>query len=427
MFENLLHQPVSDLLREDILSNNLPNSILFYGPEYSGKTTAALELARVISCQGNGDWTCKCSSCIKHKLLSYPDVLITGSQNCPLEIRACAGTFLKTRTQSTCFLFVRSVRKLIQRFNPVLWEEEESKISKAAGIINGIQNSLEELNPLGILPDGDSLDKMVRGIVSDCEKINSDFLPRQLPVNQVRKISFWAHSAPVGKKKVVIIENADEMAESARNAFLKLLEEPPTDLEIILLTTKRGSIMPTILSRVRTYSFIDRSVEQEREVLNRVFHYSQEESSGLKSFFYSYLPVSLKDIEKAAALLLQAVVNRVIDEGKKPSPAISEGIHSVLSEEAFLNNEIPDFDNAVPVIFEMLNKFSPDLIFTLFMQKILYVISRSCRQKQFISRDGEIADKAMGIIREAYRSYSVYNISISNILEKLALDIFDLF
>ena len=88
------------------------------------------------------------------------------------------------------------------------------------------------------------------------------------------------------------------MAESARNAFLKLLEEPPTDLEIILLTTKRGSIMPTILSRVRTYSFIDRSVEQEKEVLNRVFHYSQEESSGLKSFFYSYLPVSLKDIEK---------------------------------------------------------------------------------------------------------------------------------
>ena len=124
---------------------------------------------------------------------------------------------------------------------------------------------------------------------------------------------------------------------------------------------------------------------------------------------------------------MQAVVNRVIDEGKKPSPAISEGIHSVLSEEAFLNNEIPGFDNAVPVIFEMLNKFSPDLIFTLFMQKILYVISRSCRQKQFISRDGEIADKAMGIIREAYRSYSVYNISISNILEKLALDIFDLF
>lgn len=427
MFENLLHQSVSNLLREDILSNNLPNSILFYGPEYSGKTTAALELARVVSCQGKGDWTCNCSSCIKHKLLSHPDVLITGSQNCPLEIRACAETFLKTRNQSTCFLFIRSVRKLIQRFNPVLWEDEESKISKAAGIINGIQDNLEELNPLGSLPEGDSLEKIVKNIVSDCEKINSDFLPRQLPVNQVRKISFWAHNAPVGKKKVVIIENADEMAESARNAFLKLLEEPPAALEIILLTTRRGSIMPTILSRVRTYSFIDRSVEQEREVLARVFHYPREDCSGLKTFFYSYLPVTLKDIEKAAALLLQAVLNRVIDEGKKPSPAISEGIHSVLHEEVFLNNEIPSFDNAVPAVFEMLNKFSPDLIFSLFMQKILYVISRSCRQKQFISRDGEIADRAIGKVREAYRAYSVYNLSISSVLEKLTVDIFDLF
>ena len=246
MFENLLHQPVSDLLREDILSNNLPNSILFYGPEYSGKTTAALELARVISCQGNGDWTCKCSSCIKHKLLSHPDVLITGSQNCPLEIRACAGTFLKTRTQSTCFLFVRSVRKLIQRFNPVLWEEEESKISKAAGIINGIQNSLEELNPLGILPDGDSLDKMVRGIVSDCEKINSDFLPRQLPVNQVRKISFWAHSAPVGKKKVVIIENADEMSSEINDA-VKILEN---QIDILKAGAEKIGLVVSVIEEI---------------------------------------------------------------------------------------------------------------------------------------------------------------------------------
>lgn len=427
MFENLLHQPVSSLLKEDILSNSLPNSILFYGPGYSGKTTAALELARVISCQKKGEWTCNCNSCIKHKLLNHPDVLVTGSQNCPLEIRACAETFLKTRNQATCFLFIRSVRKLLQRFNPVLWEDEEAKIAKAAGTINGIQEKLEILNPFGSIPEENILKETVENIISDCEKINSDYLPKQLPVNQVRKIASWAHNAPLGKKKVVIIENADEMAESARNAFLKLLEEPPETLEIILLTTKRGAILPTILSRVRTYSFIERSKIQEQEVLRRVFHLPGDTSHSLKSFFYEYLPVPLIEIEKTAALLLQSVLNRVIDEGKKPSPAISEGIHTILPEEIFFNNEIPAFDNIVTAVYGKLNKFSPDLIFTLFMQKLLYVISRSCRQKQFNPRDGEITDKTLEIIRKAYNSYYVYNLSIPNILEKLIVDIFDLF
>ena len=50
MFENLLYQPASQQLAEDIRQGSLPNALLFVGPPASGKLTCALELARVLAC-----------------------------------------------------------------------------------------------------------------------------------------------------------------------------------------------------------------------------------------------------------------------------------------------------------------------------------------------------------------------------------------
>ena len=67
MFENLLYQNTSKLLIEDIKKNMLPNSLLFSGPVGTGKLTAALELARILSCKAEGskkgDWSCSCGRC----------------------------------------------------------------------------------------------------------------------------------------------------------------------------------------------------------------------------------------------------------------------------------------------------------------------------------------------------------------------------
>ncbi len=52
MFENLIAQPASSLLTDDIRSSRLPPSMLFYGQTASGKLTAALETARVLSTCG---------------------------------------------------------------------------------------------------------------------------------------------------------------------------------------------------------------------------------------------------------------------------------------------------------------------------------------------------------------------------------------
>lgn len=50
-------------------------------------------------------------------------------------------------------------------------------------------------------------------------------------------------------KKAYIIDEADKMTPQAQNAFLKILEEPVTDVIFFLLCENSGALLPTIISR----------------------------------------------------------------------------------------------------------------------------------------------------------------------------------
>ena len=75
-------------------------------------------------------------------------------------------------------------------------------------------------------------------------------------VATVRAIVHAGALAPaVAARKVFIIGDAERMvsqegADQAANAFLKLLEEPPADTNIILTSSEPGALLPTIRSRV---------------------------------------------------------------------------------------------------------------------------------------------------------------------------------
>ena len=58
-----------------------------------------------------------------------------------------------------------------------------------------------------------------------------------------------------GKYKVYIIDEVHMLSQSAFNAFLKTLEEPPPHAVFILATTEKHKIIPTILSRCQVYDF----------------------------------------------------------------------------------------------------------------------------------------------------------------------------
>ena len=59
----------------------------------------------------------------------------------------------------------------------------------------------------------------------------------------------------LARRRVVVIGDAEQMArqegaEEAANAFLKLLEEPPAHLTLVLTSSEPGALLPTIRSRV---------------------------------------------------------------------------------------------------------------------------------------------------------------------------------
>ncbi len=77
-------------------------------------------------------------------------------------------------------------------------------------------------------------------------------LKAQITVEEVRKLNaFFGLSATDGGHRVVIVDAADEMNPSAANALLKVLEEPPKDAILILVSHQPARLLPTIRSRCR--------------------------------------------------------------------------------------------------------------------------------------------------------------------------------
>lgn len=399
MFDNIISQNSTELLKDDILKNKFPGAVLFYGPAASGKFSCALETARVLSCENKGEWICTCPSCLKHKALVSQNVLVTGPGNKILEINAAKNTLLMMNIQNSRhleasrYLYLRAVRKLTARFSPILWEGDD-KLSKFSPLLESINDNLEILQPGRVLPDDEDLRKILDSISKDCEKLESTYLYDSLPVSQIRNFTSWAHLTSNGGKKVIIIENADQMLDSSRNALLKILEEPPTDTMFILTTTQRGAILPTILSRLRTYSFVERSAEEQKDLISRVFHTTAsvngEDCCSINDFLQTYLPVSPDTVNAQAASFYEKIA-----DGK-----------------------VPD----IPAIINACNGFEPRVLFRIFMKGII----ESQKGLADSGPGAETSARLLEIIRNSYNNVTVLNLSPAAVLEELTRSIMQL-
>ena len=75
-------------------------------------------------------------------------------------------------------------------------------------------------------------------------------------VDDIRNLIDQVRIPPqVGNYKVYIIDEVHMLSQSAFNAFLKTLEEPPKHAIFILATTEKHKIIPTILSRCQIFDF----------------------------------------------------------------------------------------------------------------------------------------------------------------------------
>ncbi|MEA4838653.1 MAG: DNA polymerase III subunit delta' [Rhodospirillaceae bacterium] len=73
-----------------------------------------------------------------------------------------------------------------------------------------------------------------------------------IPVEEVRGIGGFLSLTPAeGGWRVIIIDSADDMNRSSANALLKVLEEPPRNSLLLLVSHNPGRLLPTIRSRCR--------------------------------------------------------------------------------------------------------------------------------------------------------------------------------
>ncbi len=394
MYENLLYQPVDLQLKSDIEKGKFPGAVLFSGPEGAGKLTAALETSRILSCVNNpkAKWDCKCPSCVRNRALTSTSLLLLGPRDCVQEIKASASTFIASIKKNapyitaSRYLFVRSIRKLTLRFSQILWEHDE-KLSKIAGITGAIDEELETLDFPHELPEISSVEKSIEKLEKLSMELEDSFLYDSIPVNQIRNLASWARMKSVDGKNTVIIENADRMLESVRNALLKILEEPPEGTVFILTTSRKSSIMPTILSRVRQYAFSERTLPNQQDVIKKVFH-EEDFSGGIKEFLQDFLPVSPVEIRKKALEFLKDISERKI-------PYVSS-------------------------IVKDMNGFEPGSMLKIFLDGI------NCSTKKLmLFPEGLKALEEMNTsVRECYSRVTVYNQGVQAALELLVRDIY---
>jgi DNA polymerase-3 subunit gamma/tau len=298
MFENLLAQDEAALaLSADIEAGRLPPALLFSGPPASGKTTAALELARALSCSQLALWGCSCPSCSRHRLLVHPDLALLGPRSFPEEIPAALELLARAPGPASAFFFARAVRKLLRRFDAFLYEGEEARLAKAAPLLRELEEELDLVAPeratagperatAGLLAPG-AAEAAAKAALA-CAKLEA-FVPEAPPVFSIRNLEYWARLAPLGERKTAIIENADRMLEGSRNAMLKILEEPPESVRFVLLTSRKSAIMATILSRARCCNFVARDAAGTASVLDRIFH-SAEPAPSVEAFLAARRP-----------------------------------------------------------------------------------------------------------------------------------------
>ncbi|MDR0524728.1 MAG: DNA polymerase III [Spirochaetaceae bacterium] len=435
MFEQIFAQPVTAQLRADKTGGTLAPSMLFAGPSATGKGTAGLELARVLSCENpSAPADCPCAACGRHRLLAHPDLLCLGPRNFSSEISAAGASFLRIPQDSAGFqdarrLFIRSVRKLLVRFAPVLWEEEP-KFSKLRDTVLALEEGIDDFFSAKESKDSGSFKKKYEGILKTALKLEADGISDAIPIGQIRQAAAWSHIAPLGPRKLLLIENADRMQEGARNSLLKILEEPPENVTILLTTARERALLPTILSRVRPYRFFRPSPADETAIIRQVFQDNPPQVSGVAAYLDSFLPVPEEKLRALAGFFgafLAGSIALALRKRKIPLPneLVAFGTYTTgLAEAADLGKPEQDTQAVIAKVLAGTEKFEIRGLFSRFLHILLTLVSESRKNQTTAPLPNEsYRDMWRKHIDEAAKAVGIYNQSPILALERLAVEL----
>jgi len=101
--------------------------------------------------------------------------------------------------------------------------------------------------PCGVCPH---CAKAARGVHPDIMVVEKASDKREIVVDQIRELKKDVIIVPnEAEKKAYIVKDADLMNKNAQNAFLQILEDPPSHAVFILSTDTPSALLPTVRSR----------------------------------------------------------------------------------------------------------------------------------------------------------------------------------
>ena len=195
---------VKDLLRKSVEHHQLAHAYLFYGFRGVGKEAMAIEFARTLLCTRGGVEACgECTGCAKTGSLQHPDLNIVF----PLPV----GKGEKTGD-----------------------------------------------DPINVL-ENDQIESIRRELALKSENMYHEIrIPKAnfIKINSVRNLKRSSSLTSVeGTWKVYLIFDADKMNPEASNSILKTLEEPTDKTLLVLTTSEKDRLLPTIVSRCQLVQF----------------------------------------------------------------------------------------------------------------------------------------------------------------------------
>src|SRR5215469_15193803 len=174
---------------------------------------------------------------------------------------------------------------------------------------------------LAVDPESGVFHRVAAGGHADLLTVERAYDPRrrrmrgEIVVEDAREItSFFRLTAAEDGWRIVVVDGAEEMNRNAANSLLKVLEEPPRQALLLLVSHSPRRLLPTIRSRCRRFPLVPLAGMLVTQLLRR------------------YRPDLSQPEVEALAVLSGGSIGRALDLAQTGGPALYRSVLDILSE-----------------------------------------------------------------------------------------------
>jgi len=163
----------------------------------------------------------------------------------------------------------------------------------------------------GEFPDVETVS--VGGICDDLK--DDDARSTRIRICQIRRLQRLAMIAPFqAARRIFIIDTVDDLQIEASHALLKLLEEPPPNVLLLLLVKDIDAILPTIKSRCQILPINPMPKDKLIEILERRFGADKINADQVATYAHGCFGRAMDMLNNPSVMMLQESVRSDIEE-----------------------------------------------------------------------------------------------------------------